>query len=132
MRIGELAAACGVTVETLRYYEQRGLLSEPARTSAGYREYDPHTVRVVRFVRNAQDLGYTLGDISDLLRLAHGQPGDTCREIRDLTLAKIADIDVKLDRLQSMRAALGQLVDTCDPPRTDEQCPILTSIDSPH
>ena len=63
MRIGEVARQAGVNVQTLRYYERRGLLREPARRSSGYREYPPHTVRLIRFIKRAQELGFTLAEI---------------------------------------------------------------------
>ncbi|MEV0453866.1 heavy metal-responsive transcriptional regulator [Catellatospora methionotrophica] len=130
MRIGEVAAEAGVSAEALRYYEQRGLLDAPTRSASGYREYGPQAVRVVRFIRHAQDLGFTLADITDLLTLAGGGP-DNCDQVRDLTNAKIAEVTEKLDRLTAIRDALGQLAATCDLPRADRHCPILASIDTP-
>ncbi|HSS23314.1 MAG TPA: MerR family transcriptional regulator, partial [Mycobacterium sp.] len=74
MRTSEVAAQAHVNTQTLRYYERRGLLSEPARTQSGYRDYTSDAVRVVRFVKRAQQLGFTLDDIEDLLHLAAGGP----------------------------------------------------------
>ncbi|MGR8010369.1 heavy metal-responsive transcriptional regulator [Streptomyces hypolithicus] len=128
MRIGEVAAASGVTVETLRYYERRGLLTAPARLSSGYRQYDPGAVHAVRFVKHAQDLGFTLTDIHSLLRLAEGGP-DNCEDVRDLAQVKIDEVTAKVDRLTAIRSALEQLVSTCDLPRTDRVCPILADMD---
>lgn len=126
MRIGHVAAATGVTVEALRFYERRGLLPAPARTSGGYRNYPDHTVAVIRFVKHAQQLGFTLDDIDGMLHLAAGGP-DNCDTVRDLTEAKIDQISEKIDRLQAMRAALGQLLVTCERPRDDRQCPLLAA-----
>ena len=72
MRIGEVAARAGVNVETLRYYERRGLLPEPPRTPTGHRAYDDDTVRFVRAVKEAQGLGFTLAEIEEYLRAARG------------------------------------------------------------
>ena len=117
MRIGEVAASAGVSVEALRYYEQRGLLPKPARTDAGYRQYSPEAVRVVRFIKHAQILGFTLADIADLLRLA-SSGRDNCHEVHDFAQTKIDDITVKVDRLSAIRDALNQLTTNCDLPRT--------------
>ena len=88
MRIGEVAAQAGVNVETLRYYERRGLLREPERQQSGYRAYPEDAVRIVLFIKRAQELGFTLADVQVLLHLAAGGPG-TCREVRTLATAKI-------------------------------------------
>jgi len=74
VRTSEVAAQAQVNTQTLRYYERRGLLPEPERTNSGYRAYTPDAVRVVRFVKRAQQLGFTLDDIEDLLHLADGGP----------------------------------------------------------
>jgi MerR family transcriptional regulator, mercuric resistance operon regulatory protein len=74
MRTGEVALQAQVNAQTLRYYERRGLLPEPQRTRSGYRAYTPDAVRVVRFVKRAQQLGFTLDDIEDLLHLSEGGP----------------------------------------------------------
>ncbi len=126
MRIGQVAAATGVTVEAVRFYERRGLLPAPARTGGGYRDYPDQVVAVVRFVKHAQQLGFTLDDIDGLLRLAAGGPDD-CDAVRVLTAAKIDQVTQKIDRLEVMRAALGQLLATCQRPRPDRRCPLLAT-----
>lgn len=130
MRIGEVAAACGVTVETLRYYERRGLLAPPSRQSSGYRQYAPGAVQAVCFIKRAQDLGFTLSDIQGLLHLAGGGP-DNCHDVRDLTRAKIEEVTAKIDTLIAIRGALEQLADTCDMPRADRRCPLLAGFSTP-
>jgi MerR family transcriptional regulator, mercuric resistance operon regulatory protein len=126
MRIGHLAAATGVTVEALRFYERRGLMPAPARTGGGYRDYPDQSVAVVRFVKHAQQLGFTLDDIDGMLHLAAGGPED-CDTVRGLTEAKIDQISEKIDRLEAMRGALGQLLATCQRPRQDRRCPLLAA-----
>src|SRR6266496_2596410 len=118
MRIGEVADAAGVTVETLRFYERRGLLPAPARTGSGYRDYPDRAVAVVLFVRHAQQLGFTLDDIAGMLHLAAGGP-DNCDTVRELAQTKVDQITEKINLLDAMRAALGQLVATCERPRED-------------
>jgi Hg(II)-responsive transcriptional regulator len=126
MRIGEVAEAAGVTVETLRFYERRGLLPAPARTSSGYRDYPATTADMVRFVKHAQQLGFALDDVDTMLHLARGGPDD-CDAVRDLATAKIEDVTDKIRRLETIRTALTQLVDTCQRPRQDRHCPLLAA-----
>lgn len=124
-----MAAQARVNPQTLRYYERRGLLPEPARTPAGYRTYGPKAVRIVRFIRRAQDLGFALDDIEVLLHLAAGGP-DGCGAARELSTQKITDLDGRIADLQAMRAALAQLITTCEQPRDQRECPILAQISS--
>ncbi len=128
MKIGEVAAEAGVNAQTLRYYERRGLLREPERSSSGYRSYPSEAVRVVRFIKHAQELGFTLLDIEELLGLAAGEPG-TCRAVRALALNKIAELDRKIAMLDAMRGCLARLVKTCDRPRKRRECPLLQAIE---
>jgi DNA-binding transcriptional MerR regulator len=115
-----------VTVEALRFYERRGLLPRPARTSGGYRDYPVQSIAVVRFIRHAQQLGFTLDDVDAMLQLADGGPAN-CDTVRDLAQSKIEQIGEKIARLDAMRAALGQLVATCQRPRQDRRCPLLSA-----
>jgi Hg(II)-responsive transcriptional regulator len=130
MKIGEVAARAGVNPQTLRYYERRGLLREPDRSQSGYRSYSPDAVRVVRFVKHAQELGFTLSDIDELLQLAAGEPG-TCRAVRALAKTKLAELDRKIAMLRAMRRSLERLVKTCDRPRAQRECPLLQAIEGP-
>ena len=106
LRIGEVAGRAGVNVQTLRFYERRGLLPEPPRRASGYREYAPESVRRVRFIKRAQELGFTLAEVEELLRLRE-DPRIPCREVRATAETKIADIEEKMRRLRAMRAALA-------------------------
>ncbi|KZS69415.1 MAG: MerR family transcriptional regulator [Mycobacterium pseudokansasii] len=128
MRTSEVATQAQVNVQTLRYYERRGLLPEPRRTRSGYRAYTPEAVRVVRFVKRAQQLGFTLDDIEDLLRLAKGGP-DSCDEARAMARSRIGELQQRIEQLEGMRDALVRLVDTCDRPRSKRDCPILQDIE---
>jgi DNA-binding transcriptional MerR regulator len=129
VRTSEVATQAQVNTQTLRYYESRGLLPEPERTSSGYRAYTPDAVRVVRFVKRAQQLGFTLDDIDDLLHLADGGPG-SCDEARTMACTRITDLQQRINALTGMRDALTQLVDTCDKPRSERDCPILHDIET--
>lgn len=128
MRSGELARQAGVNVQTLRYYERIGLLPEPSRRPSGYREYTRSDVSLVRFVKRAQELGFTLADIEDLLALADGGP-DNCDGVRVLADSKIAVLDRRIEDLRTMRDSLARLIATCELPRPQRECPILSEIE---
>jgi Hg(II)-responsive transcriptional regulator len=129
VRTSEVAAQAGVNRQTLRYYERRGLLPEPERTHSGYRAYTPDAVRVVRFVKRAQELGFTLDDIEDLLHLSEGGP-DSCDGARTMARTRIADLHQRIEELTGMRDALARLIETCDQPRAERDCPILNHIET--
>ena len=130
MRIGEVAATAGCNIQTLRYYERRGLLRAPERTPSGYREYPPDTVRLIRFIKRAQDLGFTLEEVEELLKLRNAQ-GKRRREVRPIAEAKMRDIESKVTRLQAMHRALGGLVEACASHRASLSCPILDALNDP-
>jgi Hg(II)-responsive transcriptional regulator len=129
MRTGELAAEAGVNVQTLRYYERRGLLPEPARRNSGYRVYGPEAVRIVRFVKRAQELGFGLREAETLLGLAAGGP-ESCDAARELAEEKMAELDRRIADLRAMRDSLQRLTATCARPRADRDCPLLQAIDN--
>lgn len=128
MTIGQVAAQARVKVQTLRYYERRGLLREPPRRQSGYREYAAEAVRVVRFIKQAQGLGFTLDEISQLLDLAAGAPRD-CRAVRSLALLRMDEIARKIALLDAMRRSLGQLVETCKREPGRRECPLLEALE---
>ena len=128
MKIGETAVQAGVNVQTLRFYEKRGLLRPPSRSASGYRSYGKESVQVVRFIKHAQELGFTLADVESLLRLAAGGRGN-CRAVRNLAANKLSDLDRKITMLQSMRTSLQRLVETCDRPRGRRECPLLDALE---
>jgi Hg(II)-responsive transcriptional regulator len=129
VRTSEAAAQAHVNVQTLRYYERRGLLPEPARSASGYRDYGDDAVRMVRFVKRAQQLGFTLDGIEDLLHLAGGGP-DSCDEARAMARSRIDDLQLRIDELARMRDALTRLIETCGDTRPERQCPILHDIET--
>jgi MerR family transcriptional regulator, mercuric resistance operon regulatory protein len=129
MRTGEVAGRARVNIQTLRYYERCGLLAEPPRSPSGYRDYSARTVDLLRFVKRAQELGFTLREIKELLQLADGGP-DGCDRARVLAEAHMAGLDRKIRDLTRMRDGLGELVATCERPRADRSCPLLTGIEA--
>jgi len=122
-----VAAGAAVNPQTLRYYERRGLLPEPVRSPGGYRAYPADAVGRVRFIKRAQDLGFTLAEVASLLDLVEGGP-DNCDQVRDLAQEKIADLERRIADLQGLRAGLARLVATCDRPREDRECPIMQQL----
>ena len=129
MRTSEVADRAGVNPQTLRYYERRGLLPRPPRSASGYRSYPDDTVRVIRFVKRAQELGFTLDEVEELLQLSRGGP-KSCDTARNLAQARLDDLAAKIADLERMRSSLQQLVDTCARPRADRDCPLLEAIHS--
>ena len=135
MRIGDLATRAGVSTDTLRYYEQRGLLQPSGRRASGYREYPPEAVGVVHFIKHAQLLGFTLAEIEELLSLrgAAARRG-TGLQVRDVAVTKIADIEAKMRMLATLRVALTDLVvaceQTCDADTVVDvrSCPIIAAL----
>jgi Hg(II)-responsive transcriptional regulator len=128
LRIGEVASRAGVNIQTLRYYERRGLLEAPERTPSGYREYPSEAVRLIHFIKRAQDLGFTLKQTQELVALRDAR-GRKRSEVRALAEAKIRDIDRKVAQLQAMRSALSTLVESCACRDTRPRCPILEALD---
>lgn len=129
LTIGQLARAAGVGVETLRFYERQGLVPEPERSpSSGYRRYSPQTVRRVRFIRHAKELGFTLKEIQELLEL-RVDPGSTCADVRRRAEDKLAGIERRLARLERMRSALRSLSERCRGHGPVDECPILEELE---
>lgn len=127
MRTSEVAIRAGVNVQTLRYYERRGLLDPPPRSSSGYRAYSVDAIEVIRFVKRAQQLGFTLNEVEELLQLADGGP-DNCDAAREVAQARVDDLAAKIADLRRMHDSLRQLVTTCGRPRGDRECPLLDAI----
>jgi DNA-binding transcriptional MerR regulator len=113
LRTGELAERAGVNVQTLRYYERRGLLAAPARRPSGQREYAEDTVRLLRTIKAVQRLGFTLAEIEELLELSEHRRGT--QELHQRAQAKVAEIDARIGQLQQMRQTLmAVLAAECD------------------
>ena len=110
--IGTVAQQAGVNIETLRYYERKGIVPKPPRTSSNYRLYSEETVRRVRFVKRAQELGFSLREIKELLALGATR-GAKCQDVRRQALHKIEEIDEKIRALEAMKDVLRKLVKEC-------------------
>ncbi len=128
MTISEAAGRAGVNVQTLRYYERRGIIEDPGRTAAGYRQYGEAVVTRIRFIKRAQDLGFTLDEVQDLLDL-RVENGNVCESVRSKAETKLAHVEAKIEQLARMRDVLGDLVTACERRQTTEDCPILCALE---
>jgi DNA-binding transcriptional MerR regulator len=130
MRSAELAGRAGVNLETLRYYERPVLLDCPPRTGGGYWDYPWSAVELPRFVKRAQQLGFTLDEVQELLHLDGGGP-EGCDAARALAASRKADLEARVADLQRMRDSLAELLITCDRPRPDRTRPLLAALETP-
>lgn len=129
LTIGDVAKQADVHVETLRYYERRGLMARPPRSMSNYRLYPEDTVRRLRFIKHAQALGFSLKEIKELLSL-RAAPKARCTDVRRRAEAKIKDIEEKIRSLQAMKKALAKLVAECVGREPITDCPILDALDT--
>ncbi len=130
MRTGELAANAGVNIQTVRFYERRGILPKPVRTASGYRDYSTEAVRMIRFIKRAQELGFTLDEIEELLRLRDNRRAN-CAEVKTAGRAKMAAVEEKIASLKAMKRALAVLLASCARNDRDRACPILEALEAP-
>ena len=130
MRTGELAREAGVNIETLRYYERRGLLPAPERAPNGYRVYSAAALDRIRFIKRAQGLGFSLEEIEELMSLRPAK-GRQRQRVRHIAESKLETIESKLAELESIREALRQLVADCERGCDDADCPIIDALSSP-
>jgi MerR family mercuric resistance operon transcriptional regulator len=126
--ISKLAQAAGVNVETIRFYQRRGLLAEPAKPLGGIRRYGEAEVARVLFVKAAQRIGFTLDEIAQLLQL---DDGTQCSEARAIAENKLTDVRQRLQDLQRIETALAKLVDRCAASRGKVSCPLIAALQPP-
>ena len=126
--ISGLARAAGVNVETIRFYQRRGLLIEPDKPLGGIRRYGEAEVARMLFIKAAQRIGFTLDEIAQLLQL---DDGTRCSEARTIAEHKLADVRQRLQDLQRIETALAQLVDRCASRRGQVNCPLIDALQPP-
>ena len=128
MTISKAARQAGVGVETIRFYERKGLISQPAKPrGGGFRDYPPLTVERIRFIRQAQELGFSLREAGELL-LLRADPSTDAQKVRARATAKLAEVEDKISRLGHMREALNTLIQACPGRGTLRQCTILDAL----
>jgi len=126
LTIGRMAEQAGVGIDTVRFYERRGLLPEPRRTAAGYRLYGEDSINRIRFVRRAKRLGFTLDEIENLLKLQ--DQGGRKSEVKEITTRKLQQIDAKIADLSRMRTVLETLATECSGRGNVSSCPIIEAM----
>lgn len=129
LTIGQFAQKAQVHVETVRYYERRGLLPAPARRWSGYRQYSQDDVTRLQFIKRAQKLGFSLKEIAELLSL-RVDPHTTCDDVRQRATTKLTDIEAKIQTLETMRKALKKLIASCSGRGPTTECPILEALET--
>jgi len=128
MTVGQLADQAGVNIETVRYYERRGLLPKPARTNSGYRQYEPEAVKRLCFIKRAKGLGFTLHEVEGLLALRVRHEG-ACQAVGRRTRDKISLVRQKIRELRAIERSLARLAVTCEARGRTDDCPILHALE---
>ena len=130
LMIGKLAREAGVTPDTVRYYEKEGLLAPARKSDAGYRLYDEDAARRLRFIRQAQQCGFSLTEIRELLTLKNSDAA-CCKDVKSVAIAKKLQLEHKIRALQAMSGALSGLIAVCDDEtRPLDECPILAALEN--
>ena len=127
LKIGEVAERGGVSLQAIRYYEREGLLPKPPRLASGYRMFPDTAVRRVQFIKRAQELGFSLAEIRELLSLRENADAGA-QDMRERARAKVADIEQKIRRLRAMKSALNALAKSCPGCGPLSDCPILDAL----
>lgn len=125
MTIGRLAKQAGVNIDTIRFYERRGLMPPPARRSSGYREYDAAEVGRLNFIRRAKRLGFSLDEIAELLILSSGTD---MAAIREAATAKLLEVEKRIKEMQRIRHGLKVVIEKCPGHGSPSDCPIVNSL----
>ena len=128
LTVGKVAKRAGVNLQTVLYYERRGLLAPDRRTEAGYRLFSSDAARKIVFIKNAQGLGFTLNEIAGLLKLRIRSTA-SCGRIQKKAFGKLAIVQEKIEGLQSLERVLGNLIKACNRRRTTDACPVLEMLD---
>jgi MerR family transcriptional regulator, copper efflux regulator len=127
MQIGEVSKRAKVGIETIRFYEREGLLSEPVRKPSGFRQYDESVIARLQFIRRSKELGFTLAEIGELLGLWFEKV--KYAHVRQRAMEKMKDIEAKIAALQQMQRSLRRLIRTCKSHDSREACPLLEGLD---
>lgn len=130
LTIGKLAAAAGVGVETVRFYQRKGLIARPARPASGYRIYSAEAIARLAFVREGQELGFTLKEIRELLAL-RADPVADCAAVRARAAAKLAQLETRISQCERMRATLRDLLSDCPGRGELGRCSIVAALSAP-
>ena len=124
LTIGKLANAAGINIETVRYYERKNLIEQPTKPEQGYRKYPQATLERILFIKRAQELGFTLDEVANLLALSES----SCHEVQDLAEQKLNTVRAKIEDLQRLQIVLNNLVIKCKNNPDQSHCPIIESL----
>ena len=122
--ISRLAKELNINIETVRFYERRGMIQQPVKPATGYRHYDDETLNRIRFIKRSQELGFTLDEISNLLDL-NDKP---CGQVQELAENKLAAVHEKIDDLRRLEGALNELLAQCRSNEDQDHCPIIDAL----
>ncbi len=129
MTIGELTKKVGVNVQTIRYYEREGLMTDAHRwPDSGYRDFDDEALLHLKFIRSAKELGFTLREIKELLDM-RVLPGESCAEVREMIGTKLVDLDRRINEMRRLRRTLVKLEAACGRRTAGTTCPVLWAIE---
>jgi MerR family mercuric resistance operon transcriptional regulator len=128
LTIGQVAKAAGVGIETIRFYEREGIIAEPPRRESGYRDYGGEVVTRLRFIKRAQELGFSLKEISGLLAL-RVNPKENCERVKKRAEAKLEEIDLKIRDLKRIKKVLTEVTVACVASKPISDCPILGAFE---
>lgn len=128
LTVGQVAKQAGIGVHAVHYYEREGILPRASRTRSGYRKFPEDAVRIIRFVKEAQELGFSLDEIKQLLRLRSSKRTN-CNRVQKVAQDKIAVVSEKIDNLERIKSALETLVRSCKRRESDLKCPILENLE---
>jgi MerR family mercuric resistance operon transcriptional regulator len=123
LTIGKLAKAANVNIETIRYYQKQGLIIEPAKPLNGFRHYPKSDINRLRFIKRAQQIGFSLKEIQQLLLLA-----ENCHDIQSLAFEKREQITQKINSLQTMVSVLNELINSCEQHNDDSDCGFIEAL----
>ena len=133
LQIGKAAKATGLSVDTIRFYQKSGLLSPPARTSSGYRIFDEADINELQFIGKAQELGFSLAEIKELVLVLRNQNGQTCPEVHTLLKHKLAGVRQKIAALRQLETELARAVRKCERSLKGQSdgCPVINDMQHP-
>jgi MerR family transcriptional regulator, copper efflux regulator len=131
LQIGQVAASSGVSIDTVRYYERRGLIKRASRSGGGFRLFSPEAVGRILFIKQAQELGFSLDEIRELL--TNGDGVAECRRVRDLLRDKLAEVDERMKKMREFRRTLQQNLEACEREIKEHggeaHCPVIVNIE---
>ena len=128
LTIGFLAKAAGVNIETIRYYQRIKLITEPDKPLTGFRIYPTETLKRIKFIKRAQQLGFSLKEVAELLQLGDGTSNDQCSDVRQRAELKREHIDQQINDLKNLRATLTKLINSCKSDTGSQHCAIVETL----